>query len=557
MALPVLRDGETFGRYRLIEQIGVGGMAVVYRASAEMRGGEPHQVVIKRVLPALSEDPAFARMLVAEARLSARLHHPGIVELFESGRVGSEYYLAMEHVDGIDLVRLLNGCIAARRPLPLGLACYIVHEVATALSYAHDLTDDLGRSLKIVHRDVSPSNIMVTFDGRVKLLDFGVAKAAEHVSNDHTRTGTIKGKIQYLSPEQADGLPVDRRCDVFALGIVLHESLAMRRLFKGDNDLATLRLVRQAEIDPPSRARPEVPVELDRIAMKMLARDLGTRYQDCRELTAALAEIASQRGGNAAALTQFLRELGPIDRPKPSAILLNAPMPTANAAVEVVIDLNSGPTRASDSMTLKTLPVPVIEGPAAEPDRGAAPSQAVGSPRAAGDQASMAASSRLSEPRQRRRSAAHALLLGVAAVAAAGVVTVVAATYWPSLRPPALPSLAIAPPRPTSRTPVGPPRAVASPERGTLVVQVDVSAARIELDGEVVAEAARSARLPVDAQAHTLVISARRRRSVVRTVSVPAGATVEVAVKLERASSSNTKRLRDGNYLVDPFTKPR
>jgi len=539
MSLPVLRDGETFGRYRLIEQIGVGGMAVVYRASAEQPGAAPHQVVIKRVLPSLSEDPTFARMLVAEARLSSRLHHPGIVEVFESGRVGSEYYLAMEHVDGIDLVRLLNTCIARRRPLPLGLACYIMHEVAAALVYAHDLTDSLGRSLQIVHRDISPSNIMVTFDGRVKLLDFGVAKAAEHVSNDRTRTGTIKGKIQYLSPEQADGLPVDRRSDVFALGIVLHESLAMRRLFRGDNDLATLRMVRQAEIERPSRVRPEVPVELDQIAMKMLERNLEARYQSCREPAAALGNMATLLRGDADSLRTFLSELGPIERQKPQPVA--TPVGPASAAqMEVVIDLNSGPTRASESMSLKTIPLPVID-PNLPPTSAPAPSASE--------------PPRLSEPRRRPRSPARLLLLGVAGLAALGVAIVVFISYRPALRAPILPSLTIAPVRaPVALPPPAPPAPPLA--RGLLVVEVDAGVAHIELDGQVVADAARSARIPVDGRPHTLVVTARRRRPVVREVTVPPGATIEVAVKMERASTSG-KRPRGENYLVDPFSKPR
>src|SRR5262245_61036384 len=183
-------DGQTVGRYRLVEPIGAGGMAVVHRA-VDPTG---RVVVIKRVLPSLSRNPTFAKMLVAEARLSSRLRHPGIVEVYELGRVNDEYFLAMEFVDGVDLVRLLNRCIQIARPLPIGLACHVIGQVADALAYAHDLTDDLGRPLGIVHRDVTPSNVMVATDGCVKLLDFGVAKAAEHVVDERTRTGMLKGK---------------------------------------------------------------------------------------------------------------------------------------------------------------------------------------------------------------------------------------------------------------------------------------------------------------------------------------------------------------------------
>ncbi len=258
MALSAQLDGEHLGRYRLLEQIGAGGMAVVFRAVAEGSVGK-QVVVIKRVLPELARDPVFIKMLVAEARLSSRLSHPGIVRMHELGRVGDEYFLAMEHVDGADLVRVLNRSVAAKATLPIPVVCHIARQVALALAYAHDLKDAEGRPLEIVHRDVSPSNIMVTGDGGVKLLDFGVAKAAAHIRDERTRTGTIKGKINYLSPEQADGLAADRRSDVFALGIVLYECLTLKRLFRGDNDLATLRLVRRCEVPPPSQLRAGVP----------------------------------------------------------------------------------------------------------------------------------------------------------------------------------------------------------------------------------------------------------------------------------------------------------
>src|SRR4051794_12362782 len=285
---PVVAESTVFGRYQLLERIGAGGMAIVYRALSQAADGGSRELVIKRVLPELSRDRSFSAMLVAEARISSRLSHPNIVQLYELGRVGDEYYLAMELVDGVDLVRLLNACLQAQRPLPLPLACHVIVEVTRALTYAHDLRDNEGRPLSIVHRDVTPSNVMVTRQGGVKLLDFGVAKAAEHVRDDRTRTGTLKGKVNYLSPENAEGLPVDRRADVFALGIVFHECLTLKRLFKGEGDLQTLRLIREAKVARPSSQRPDVPPELDRVVLKMLARDPAERYQDCQQLLADL-----------------------------------------------------------------------------------------------------------------------------------------------------------------------------------------------------------------------------------------------------------------------------
>ncbi|MGZ3427890.1 MAG: serine/threonine-protein kinase, partial [Polyangia bacterium] len=272
-------------------------------------------VVIKRVLPELSRDPAFIKMLVAEARLSSRLSHPGIVHTYELGRVRDEYFLAMEYVDGIDLVRMLNRCAASRTPVPIGVACYIAQKVAAALGYAHSLKDAEGRPLEIVHRDVSPANIMVNVAGEVKLLDFGVAKAAEHFQDDRTRTGMLKGKINYLSPEQAEGLPIDGRSDLFALGIVLHECLTLKRLFRGPSDLVTLRLVRQCEVVPPSHLRPGVPPELDTIVLRMLARDRGQRFASGDEIANALAPVVAATGGSAESVAELVGVMRPMDAP--------------------------------------------------------------------------------------------------------------------------------------------------------------------------------------------------------------------------------------------------
>jgi serine/threonine-protein kinase len=220
MVLPAADDsGAVLGRYKLLERLGAGGMAIVYRALAQSPDGSNREVVIKRVLPELSRDKEFSSMLVAEARLSSRLHHPNIVEVYELGKVGDEFYLSMELVDGFDLVRLLNTCLKAKKPLPVELSCHIAVKMAEALAYAHDLKDIENKPLAIVHRDVTPSNVMVNKKGEVKLLDFGVAKAADRVQNERTRTGTLKGKVNYLSPESAEGLPVDRRTDIFSLGI--------------------------------------------------------------------------------------------------------------------------------------------------------------------------------------------------------------------------------------------------------------------------------------------------------------------------------------------------
>jgi serine/threonine protein kinase len=229
--------------------------------------------------------------------------------------------------------------------MPPGVACYIAAEIASALAYAHALTDDAGRPLAIVHRDVSPSNIRVTPLGGLKLLDFGIARAAGHLRDERTLTGTLKGKISYMSPEQADGQPVDRRTDVFALGIVLYECLTLERLFRGEDDFETLRLVREAKVWPPSSVRPELDADVDAVVARMLARAPEARYQSCDEVAQALEPIVRRLDGDAAALRRWLQELGPIAaRAEPPS---QATTPAKAGATPRTVTRSSGELRPS------------------------------------------------------------------------------------------------------------------------------------------------------------------------------------------------------------------
>ncbi|MDB4968961.1 MAG: Serine/threonine-protein kinase Pkn6 [Myxococcales bacterium] len=310
--MPVRARDVRFGPYRLIERIGAGGMAEVHRAILDGPGGFQRTVVIKRMLPHLCHDEAFVRMLLVEGRLTALLHHPNIVQVYEVGDVDGVYYLAMEHVEGVNLWSLLRA--RARAELPAAVGCAIACELAGALAYAHARSDEAGRPCAIVHRDVSPANVMVTPAGTVKLLDFGIAKAADSLRDLETRTGMLKGKVAYMSPEQAEGETVDRRSDVFALGVVLHEMLTMRRLFRGDDDLQTLKLVRAAVVAPPSAVVPGLDADLDAVVVKMLARRAVDRFASCDEVLAALTPIARRLHGDAAAVRAYLRRVGPIER---------------------------------------------------------------------------------------------------------------------------------------------------------------------------------------------------------------------------------------------------
>ncbi len=302
--------GVPFGRYRLLERLGVGGMAIVYRAVVNGPKNFSRTLVIKRVIPHLAHDPSFVTMLAAEARLAGLLLHPNIVQVHEFGDVDGEYYLAMELVDGFDLNTILRQARQLNHAPPQGLLCYMMSELAGALAYAHALVDEENQPLEIVHRDVTPSNVMVTRHGNMKLVDFGIAKASTHAREERTRTGTLKGKLSYMSPEQIQGLPVDGRTDIFALGVVFYECLTLRRLFKADTDAQTIRNVCDVDILRPSILTPGIDAELEMVVMRMLARDTAVRYQHADEIVAALAPIARRLGGgDAAGLRQFMEGL--------------------------------------------------------------------------------------------------------------------------------------------------------------------------------------------------------------------------------------------------------
>jgi hypothetical protein len=305
-----------FGKYTLIERLGRGGMAEVWKAEITGPAGFSRTLVVKRILPHLAEDPQFVEMFVREARLSARLHHGSIVQVFELGDVDGEYFLAMEYVRGRDLHATVRAQLASGPPPP-GMATFVVLEVCRALAHAHALTGDDGAPLRLIHRDVSPSNVMLSFDGAVKLLDFGIAKALSE-ADAKTQSGTLKGKFSYLSPEQVEGREVDHRADLFAVGVVLHEALTGRRLFKGSSDLQTLALVRAAQVDPPSRSNPNVPPELDRICLRALARDLEQRYPSCDDMAADLEEMVHALKWGPERLAATMRELFP-DEGTPTA----------------------------------------------------------------------------------------------------------------------------------------------------------------------------------------------------------------------------------------------
>jgi serine/threonine-protein kinase len=277
-----LRRAQQLGRYHLLDRIAFGGMAEIYRAKTFDANGHAHLVAVKRVLAHLAEDDDFIQMLVDEAKIASVLRHASIARVYEFARAGGEYFIAMEHVDGKDMRTLLERCRAKKKAMPPEHAAYVAAEVASALHAAHSAVDAKRRPLRIVHRDVSPSNVIASYTGEVKLCDFGIAKAT--LSKVNTKTGVIKGKVKYMSPEQALGRKLDHRSDVFSLGSCLYEMLTRLPPFTASNEMDLLIKVRDAKYRPISDLAPGVPPELESIADKCLTRSRAHRYQTAAEL---------------------------------------------------------------------------------------------------------------------------------------------------------------------------------------------------------------------------------------------------------------------------------
>jgi TonB family protein len=282
-------DGIRFGEYVLLEKIATGGMAEVWKA--RMRGVEGFQktVAIKKILPHMSDNEEFLTMFVDEAKLAAQLSHNNIIHIYELGKQDDSYFIAMEYIDGEDLKSILKRGSETMQPVSTELALFIASKIASALDYAHRRKDFDERALGLVHRDVSPQNVLISYEGDIKLCDFGIAKAASKAS--HTMAGALKGKLQYMSPEQAWGRTIDKRSDIFALAAVLFELLTGQKLFVGDSELSVLEQVREARVKAPSSVNDEVPAEVDQIVLKALAKEPGDRYQTAGDMARDLEQI--------------------------------------------------------------------------------------------------------------------------------------------------------------------------------------------------------------------------------------------------------------------------
>ncbi len=301
--------GTQFGQYVIEEHIATGGMAEVYKARMVGMEGFQKTVAIKRILSNLTDSEEFVRMFIDEAKLAAQLNHNNIIHIYDLGKVDRSHYIAMEFIEGRDLRSILGDCHDTGRRMPIPLALYVTALLASALDYAHKKRDFENRDLGLVHRDVSPQNVLISHDGDVKLCDFGIAKAASKASQ--TRAGALKGKLQYMSPEQAWGKNIDHRSDIFSLGLVLYEMLTSQKVFAGDSELSVLEQVRDPVIAAPSSHNPEIDAEIDRIVFKALHADREERYQSADELHSDLEGVLreQQAAPDRAAIAAFLSEL--------------------------------------------------------------------------------------------------------------------------------------------------------------------------------------------------------------------------------------------------------
>ena len=283
-----------FGKYLLLDRVNIGGMAEVWRAKTFGAGGFERIVAIKRILPNIAEDEEFISMFLDEAKITVQLNNANIAQIYElDNKVGS-YYIAMEYVSGKDMRAVFDRCRKRGEPAPIPLTCYIIAECCKGLDYAHHAKDRQGRDMGIVHRDVSPQNALLSYDGEVKVIDFGIAKAAGKATK--TQAGILKGKFGYMSPEQIRGLPLDGRSDLFAIGVCLYEMLTGERLFVGDSDFSVLEKVRKVDVLPPSHFNRKIPAPLEAIVMKALAKDVDDRYQRCSDLGEALIAFMYSTG---------------------------------------------------------------------------------------------------------------------------------------------------------------------------------------------------------------------------------------------------------------------
>jgi serine/threonine-protein kinase len=465
MASDSLRPGQKLGRYTLLLPVAQGGMARVWAARQVGMRGFQKVVAIKTIMPALAADEEFERMFLDEARIAAAVHHPNVCEIHDLGEVGNVLFLAMEWIDGVSLLALLKA--RPKTPLEDAIAARITADACAGLHAAHELRDENGYPLNVVHRDVSPHNILVSINGQVKVADFGVAKAMglEHAP---TVAGQLKGKVAYMSPEQAVGdTNVDRRSDIFSLGAVLYEALTGHRAWAGANDVARLQNLLSGNIIPPRQVRPDIPQDLENILAYALSVDPARRYQTAEQMRMALEQFLVSRGMmvSASNVANSVRQLCGREIEERQARI-------RHAAASMIDELNT-PSQAS--LGAYSMQRPPTSG--------------------------------------MRRSTATAITFVAGGITIAGLMSIVALGSLPNA-----PAAAASAPV-TTATSAPPPAPVVPKKQNNIVVKPSPTTAEVEVNGVIIGKGERSFERPAPGKTHTVVVRAPGYESATITIN--------------------------------------
>jgi eukaryotic-like serine/threonine-protein kinase len=514
------QGANTLGKYRLIAELGHGGMAEVFLAVVRGPAGFNKLVVIKQIRPQLAEDPEFLGMFLDEARLAARLSHTNVVQTNEVGQEGERYFIAMEYLEGQPLNRVVHR-LAKVGGLSLAQHLKIICDALAGLHHAHELADYDGTPLGVVHRDVTPHNVFVTYDGQVKVVDFGIAKALN--SSAETRTGVLKGKVAYMAPEQARGERVDRRADVFSVGVMLWEAATGKRLWKGVPDITILQRLLSGEIPAPRSVKSEIPEKLEAIILKALSHQRDDRYATAADLQTALET--------------YLDEAGERVHPRDISKAVTAAFEADRAKIKAIIDEQlRAKTSAVTGLALPVIDQATHSGPSSA--RGESPSlsdatsdkvEIVGAGNGSASNPSFTGQSALfassaSTPGEGGRSKR-----GIFAAGALVAGALLAVVLWQVTKSSPPPAAAATPP--TAAT-SAPPSALTATAVATVEISVSVNPpeAKIFLDDKPLAGNPAKATMPKDAATHQVRIEAAGYTTKVDTVTFERDRSMDIAL---------------------------
>jgi eukaryotic-like serine/threonine-protein kinase len=552
------------GKYRFVVEIGKGGMADVFLAVAQGPIGINKLLVIKRLKADMAEDPELVSMQIDEARLAARLNHPNVVQTIEVAEDGGQYFIAMEYLEGQPLNRIVNRS-ARKKPMPLAMRLRIICEALGGLHYAHELLDFDGSPLNVVHRDATPQNIFVTYDGQVKLVDFGIAKASKREAE--TRIGVIKGKIPYMGPQQAAGLPVDRRADIFAIGVILWEALAETRMWKDIDDLVIVHKLMLGQVPKLRDFKPDVNPELERIVNRSISHELDERYGTALEFQRDIEKYIESSGERVSnrEVGAFVAELFAERRAEMKRIIDNQLMALhANSRQSYrpkrIYPDGGGSTEApSSDMDRSIANSSMLRVPSSERDlsvavRGEsmAPGDvdATGMPVTSSGRESLLAQRKSGGSADDLRSSRRRRIVPLAAL---GFVAV-ALGSWAALRqraPSEDRSSAVPPPSSAPAVTTAPP----SEERISVTLKTNVPSAKFSVDNGVPLDNPFVGRFMKDGSQHQVRVEAPGYKT--KTTQIMFSADVMLDLALERESSSTPKHVAPGRPRPHPVVQPQ